>query len=149
MKDFFLQAETIWFIIGLVLMLLEFAVPGLVLIFFGVGAWITALVCLLADVGINTQLAIFLISSIVSLALLRRVLKRRYMDEVFVEGEGLEDEYIGKIATAIRTFGVGEVGKVSFKGSDWEAVTTQPVKEGQLLRITGYKSVRLFVEPIQ
>lgn len=149
MKDFFLQAETIWFIIGLVLMLLEFAVPGLVLIFFGVGAWITALVCLLADVGINTQLAIFLISSIVSLALLRRVLKRRYMDEVFVEGEGLEDEYIGKVATAIRTFGVGEVGKVSFKGSDWEAVTTQPVKEGQLLRITGYKSVRLFVEPIQ
>lgn len=149
MKDFFLQAETIWFIIGLVLMLLEFAVPGLVLIFFGVGAWITALVCLLADVGINIQLAIFLISSIVSLALLRRVLKRRYMDEVFVEGEGLEDEYIGKIATAIRTFGVGEVGKVSFKGSDWEAVTTQPVKEGQLLRITGYKSVRLFVEPIQ
>lgn len=149
MKDFFLQAETIWFIIGLVLMLLEFAVPGLVLIFFGVGAWITALVCLLADVGINTQLAIFLISSIVSLALLRRVLKRRYMDEVFVEGDGLEDEYIGKVATAIRTFGVGEVGKVSFKGSDWEAVTTQPVKEGQLLRITGYKSVRLFVEPIQ
>ena len=130
-------------------MLLEFAVPGLVLIFFGVGAWITALVCLLADVGINTQLAIFLISSIVSLALLRRVLKRRYMDEVFVEGDGLEDEYIGKVATAIRTFGVGEVGKVSFKGSDWEAVTTQPVKEGQLLRITGYKSVRLFVEPIQ
>lgn len=123
--------------------------PGLVLIFFGVGAWITALVCLFADVGINTQLAIFLISSIVSLALLRRVLKRRYMDEVFVEGEGLEDEYIGKTATAIRTFGVGEVGKVSFKGSDWEAITTHPVREGQLLRITGYQSVRLFVEPMQ
>ncbi len=149
LKDFFLQSETIWFLIGLVLILLEFAVPGLVLVFFGVGAWVTALVCLFVDVGINAQLAIFLISSIISLALLRRVLKKRYMDHLFVQGDGLEDEYIGKTATAIKSFGVGELGKVSFKGSDWEAITKHPVKEGQLLKITGYKSVRLFVEPIQ
>ncbi|MBW1855703.1 MAG: hypothetical protein JRJ00_13650 [Deltaproteobacteria bacterium] len=33
---------TVWFVLGLILALSEFAVPGVILIFFGVGAWIVA-----------------------------------------------------------------------------------------------------------
>ena len=71
------------------------------------------------------------------------------MDTTFPKNGGLEDEYIGQTAVAINGFGIGEIGKVSFKGSNWEATTNQVIKEGQLLRITGYKSIQLFVEPIQ
>lgn len=134
--------------IGLVLILLEFAVPGLVVVFFGVGAWVTALVCLITDVSLNTQLFTFLIASVAGLALLRRALKKRYMD-VLQPDNGLEDEYIGQTAVAINSFAAGETGKVSFKGSHWEATSHQAVTEGQRLKITGYKSIRLFVEPLK
>lgn len=149
MKEFFQQPQLIWFLIGLILMLLELVIPGLVLIFFGIGAWVAALACLLFDPGLNTQLLIFLASSIVSLALLRRMLRNRYMDRNEPLGGNLEDEYIGQTAVAVTSFNAGETGKVSFKGTNWEAVATQPVTEGQQLRITGYKSIRLFVEPLQ
>lgn len=147
MEGFLQNSELIWFLIGLVLIILELFVPGLVLIFFGVGAWITAGVCLFTDIGINTQLFVFLINSLASLALLRKALKKRYMDRKSPDGE-LEDEYIGQEAVAITTFGIGEVGKVTFKGTNWEAISQQAVTTGQRLRITGYKSIRLFVEPL-
>lgn len=147
MADFFSQAEVIWFLIGLALILLELAMPGLVLIFFGVGAWVTALVCLAFNIDINTQLFIFLGSSLLSLALLRKALRKRYMDRKSPD-EDLEDEYIGHTAIALNSFTAGQNGKVSFKGSSWNAESNQPVTEGQLLKITGYKSIKLFVEPI-
>lgn len=148
MADFFTQAEVIWFIIGLALILLELVVPGLVLVFFGIGAWVVALVCLFADVSLNTQLFTFLISSLITLALLRKALKKRYMDTKNVDSE-LEDEYVGHTAVAITSFSAGETGKVSFKGSSWDAIAQHTVTAGQQLRITGYKSIRLFVEPLQ
>lgn len=148
MEEFFLQSHVIWFLIGLILILLELAVPGLVLVFFGVGAWIVAIVCLMFDISINTQLFIFLVSSVVSLALLRNYIRKKYMDRKNPDGE-LEDEYIGQTATAITSFGKGQIGKVSFKGSNWEALSDYSIIEGQLLKITGYKSIRLTVEPLQ
>lgn len=147
MTDFILQSEVIWFLIGLGLILLELVVPGLVLVFFGIGAWVTALACLLFGVDVNTQLLIFIVSSIGSLALLRKMLKRKYMDRKSPDGE-LEDEYVGQEAVAITSFNIGEIGKVSFKGTNWEATSAQAITEGQRLRITGYKSIRLFVQPL-
>ena len=35
-------AEVIWFLIGVGLLLLELVAPGLIFVFFGIGAWITA-----------------------------------------------------------------------------------------------------------
>ena len=69
-KDF-LKPEIIWFLIGLVLLILEFVMPGLIIFFFGVGAWIVALICLITDIGINTQLIIFITCSVLSLLVLR------------------------------------------------------------------------------
>jgi len=73
-KDF-LRPEIIWFLIGLILLIMEFVLPGLIIAFFGVGAWIVALVCLITDIGINTQLIIFILSSVLSLMCLRKWLK--------------------------------------------------------------------------
>ncbi len=148
MADFFSQAEVVWFLIGLALILVELAVPGLVLIFFGVGAWVTALVCLMFNIELNTQLFIFLGSSLLSLALLRKTLRKRYMDRKSPDAD-LEDEYIGHTAIALNSFTAGQTGKVSFKGSSWNAESNHSVTEGQILKITGYKSIKLFVEPIE
>ena len=52
----------IWFIIGLALFLMELAIPGLVLMFFGMGAWLVAVLCLIFNIGLDVQLIIFIIS---------------------------------------------------------------------------------------
>ena len=49
-KDF-LKPEVIWCLVGLVLLLLEFILPGLIIFFFGLGAWVVAAVCLFAGIG--------------------------------------------------------------------------------------------------
>ena len=60
----FLEPEILWFIAGLIMLLLEFAMPGLIIAFFGVGAWIVAVLCLFMDISLNMQLTVFLFSSI-------------------------------------------------------------------------------------
>lgn len=139
----------IWFLIGLLLLLGELVMPGLVLIFFGFGAWVTALFCLLFDVSLNGQLGIFLASSLTSLALLRKYLRNRYTNFRQEQSAELEDDYIGQKVTAIQDFEANTPGRVSFRGSNWEAVSATPVTAGQTLIITGFRSIRLIVEPLK
>ncbi|MHC4497156.1 MAG: NfeD family protein, partial [Planctomycetota bacterium] len=54
----FLKPEIIWFLVGLALLIMEFAMPGLIIAFFGIGACIVAIVCMITDIGINTQLIV-------------------------------------------------------------------------------------------
>lgn len=45
----------VWFIIGLVLTIMEFFVPGVTLIFFGISAWIVALTTAIGLTGTSTS----------------------------------------------------------------------------------------------
>ena len=106
----FLTAAVIWFIIGFILFILEFVVPGLILFFFALGSWIVALLLLFFDLPINLQLIIFVISSILSILLLRKWLSkilwlRKNSTEL------LEDEFLGKIAKAETNIRPGKMGK--------------------------------------
>lgn len=141
--------EVVWFLIGMVLLLAELILPGLIVLFFGVGAWITALCCMFWDISLEVQLIIFLLSSIVTLALLRRLLRKKYMKTREGESAEMEDEYIGKTAAVLEDFDSNGMGKVSFKGAVWTAFSAQPVVKGQTVRITGFESVKLIVEPLK
>ena len=138
----------IWFLIGLVLLVLEFILPGLIILFFGVGCWIASLGLLfMPDMPLNIQLAIFLISSVLSLVLLRNYLKKWLGKSEKTDDSNLE-EYVGKHCIAESDF-VPEIGgKVSFKGALWEASSNSEIKKGDALIIKAVDSIRLIVEPI-
>ncbi len=140
--------SVIWFLLGLVLLLGELALPGLVLIFFGFGAWITALLCFLVDININVQLAVFLFSSLTGLVFLRKAIRDKYMNFKSGSSNDLEDDYVGHTVTALEDFPANTPGRVDFRGTQWEAICPSPVKQGQTLTITSFKSIRLFVEPL-
>jgi len=114
---FFSRPELIWFIIGLILFLLELVLPGFVIFFFGVGAWITALLCLIANPGINLQVVVFAITSVLALIALRKVLQKKLFFAKDTQSEVIEDEFTNKEATALVSFKPGEQGKVEFKGT--------------------------------
>lgn len=149
MEQIFANAAVIWFLIGLLLFLGELVLPGLIVFFFGVGAWVVALCCLLFDIGLNAQLLIFLLSSIISLALLRKAIRQRYIKVSADQTGDMEEDFIGKTAIALEDFDNEGRGKVSFKGTNWDAESKQSVVKGQPLRITGFSSIRLHVEPTQ
>ncbi|MBN1598826.1 MAG: NfeD family protein [Bacteroidales bacterium] len=143
-KDFF-TPPVIWFLIGLVLLLLELALPGLIIIFFGVGAWITAICVKLFDININIQLLIFLVSSILCLVLLRKYLKKRFFGEDEKKDDILEDEFIGKIGTTETVLKPGVAGKITFKGTTWSAVSDTEIGAGEQVKIVDKASITLHV----
>lgn len=148
MKELLMEKEVIWFVIGLSLFLLEFIFPGLVLIFFGAGAWVTAIVAYFLDISIDTQLLIFIVSSLISLAALRKLLKEKYMDVSNDKNNHLAEDFVGQNATALLSFKAGVKGKVEFRGSQWDATSDHDISEGQTVSIKGINSIKLIVSPI-
>lgn len=141
------RPELIWFLIGLVLFLLELVLPGFVIFFFGVGAWITALLCLIGDPGINMQVVVFAVTSVLSLLGLRKMIQKKFFYNNGDLSEKVEDEFTGKEAVALTELGPSKPGKVEFKGTSWQAESSLPVKNGQVVIIKEKKDFKLFVEP--
>jgi inner membrane protein len=145
--NIFSRPEIFWFILGLGLFLLELVLPGFIIFFFGLGAWITALVCLVAHPGTNLQIIIFAISSGVLLAALRRIIQKKFLNSKNTHSDDVEDEFTGKEALAIVSFGGITKGKVEFKGTTWAAESSSEITEGQRVIIIEKDSFKLIVEP--
>lgn len=147
-SQFLSRPEIIWFIIGLALFLLELVLPGFVIFFFAVGAWITALLCLVANPSLNIQVIVFAVTSVLSLLALRKMIQKRFF---LAKDDGLsdsvEDEFTGKEAVAISSFKPGDTGKVDFKGTSWKAESDSEIHEGQRVVIKNKESFKLIVEP--
>ncbi len=142
----FSRPEIFWFVAGLVLFLLELLIPGFVIIFFGVGAWVTAIVCLIHNPGVNIQIIIFAVTSILSLIALRRLIQNKFFYSRETSAD-VDDEFTGKEAEAKSDIGPGKKGKVEFKGTIWKADSNSDIKEGQSVIILEKDNFTLFVEP--
>ena len=142
----FTKPEVIWFMIGLILALLEFVIPGLIVLFFVVGAWITALSFLVFEPGLNAQILIFIVASLLSLLLLRKSLKKVFFKENPIQEDTLEDEFIGQTAVVDEVIHPDKPGKVLFKGTHWGAVSDTTIKKGQRVTIIGKESITLRVQ---
>ena len=147
MKDL-LTPPVIWFLVGVVLLLLELAIPGLIVFFFGFGAWVVALCLVLFDMSLTWQLLIFVITSVVSLLLLRRFLKDKFFKQDDSNKASLEEEFIGKTAIAETNLKPGISGKVSFKGTQWSATSDDTIAKGEQVKITDRDSINLKVKKI-
>jgi inner membrane protein len=143
----FSRPELFWFILGLVLFLLELALPGFVIFFFGLGAWVTALICLFATPGINFQIIVFAITSVLLLLALRRMIQRKFFFNRGNRSEEVEDEFTGREAISKSEFGGEKHGKIEFKGTIWTAESESDIREGQRVTIVKKDSFKLIVEP--
>ncbi|MEQ8623860.1 MAG: NfeD family protein [Vicingaceae bacterium] len=137
----------IWFLVGTALLLLELAIPGLIIVFFGAGAWITAACLLLFDLNFNSQLLIFLLTSLGSLFTLRHSIRKKYMDFSVEGADPQNNAFIGSKAISLTEISPEKDGKVEFNGSQWEASTNSLIKANTNVRIIGMKSIKLIVEP--
>ncbi len=146
------SAELLWFLIGLVLLVSELALPGFVIVFFGIGAWITAL-C--TGVGLissfNAQLLVFLISSVLSLALFRNKGKRMFEGKVtrVWNPESSMEDVRGQRAVVLQPITPGTPGgRVEFHGTSWQAEADVAIPAGQMVEITAQDNLTLRVKPL-
>ena len=140
----FYDAAVIWFILGFILFLLEFAVPCLILFFFAIGAWIVAILTFFFDVSLNLQLVIFLGSSIITILLFRKSLRNIMWSRK--NATEIEDEFIGKTGKAETFIGPGQNGKVDFKGTSWDAKSDDIIEKGENVTVIGNESILLIVK---
>ena len=146
----FLKPELIWFLVGLLLLISEFMIPGLIVFFFGVGAWITAVVCLLTDLTINMQLGLFIVSSILSLALLRSWVKGIFMGHVTGKQDLRQDlsEFIGERAVVTQKITPKLAGKVELHGTNWVAEADVEIPEGTVVEVVAKRNITFKVKTV-
>nr|WP_321405434.1 NfeD family protein [uncultured Carboxylicivirga sp.] len=138
------NAAVIWFIAGVILLLLEFVIPGIFIMFFGIGAWITALCVYLFEPSLGIQFLIFSATSILSLVFLRKVIMKKTQN---VEVDA-DEEFIGHQGTCLTPINEEEAGRIEFKGTQWTAVSDVAIEANQKVRIISKDGLTLRVEPV-
>ena len=145
-----LKPEIVWLMIGVVLLIFEFAVPGLVLFFFGLAALLVGALCYAFDLSLNAQIVLFLVSSVGMLVSLRQSLSRVFpghaIDSEFVSEDALE--VVGERAKVIQAISPQAAGKVEFHGARWRAACTCAIPEGRTVEVLGRDNLTLLVQPV-
>lgn len=143
-----LDAKTIWLLVGVALILLEFVAPGVVIVFFGIGAIITALTTWLdLTPGLGSQMLVFGLSSVVLLFGLRRFVKKWFVG-TSSNPNGSDDDFIGREARVISSLpGHGGPGKVEIKGANWNARSEEAVPAGETVIIERREGLTFHVRP--
>ncbi|WP_028317528.1 NfeD family protein [Desulfobulbus elongatus] len=143
-----LSPVLLWFLAGIVFLALELVLPGLVVFFFGLGAWCAALALYLVPMPLAAQFLVFLAASLLSLLLLRSALKKVFL------GRTLDTDAMDKGVPAGAT---GEViadilppaaGTVKYGGSFWQATADVPLTKGTVVRIVAKSNLTVTVSPV-
>ncbi len=130
MEMFGLNAILFWFLLGVVFLFLEALTPGVFLVFFGIGAWVTGTVVFFAPPGQSTQWLIFMIVSVVTLALLRRKLQTLFHGRLAktdnLDDPVFTDRYVGQRVLVLEETGPDQPGLAELNGTNWGARTEGP-----------------------
>ncbi|MBN2531712.1 MAG: NfeD family protein [Spirochaetales bacterium] len=140
----------IWLIAGLLMIGVEFIIPGFVIFFFGVGAIIlSALTWLIPALRNNfiLQLIIWLISSGFALGFFRKFFSKIFKGKV--QKDTGEDEFVCKTAEVIEPINQNKPGRVSFEGTTWKAITyDENIKAGDIVEILKKDNLTLIVRKL-
>lgn len=139
----------LWFLLGLALIFLEFIVPGVILVFFGIGAWAAAATSYLGlTASFKYQLIVFAIVSIALLVVLRKWIKGKFYGHV-ADVQDLSkniDEFTGQSVVVLQDIIPDKMdGAVEFKGARWRAISEDHIKTGELAVIIGVDGIILSV----
>lgn len=146
LPDWIVDPRVVWFLIGLSLLVAEFFIPGLVVFFFGIGAWAVVLALSVVRFGLGLQVLIFLAASVAALMIFRRWFK----DHLY-KNKGLstgESDYLGKRVVVIKEIKQDLKGKIELYGSYWDAVADVPVAAGEVVEIVSKDNITFKVVPV-
>ena len=138
----------LWFLTGVLCFVLELLLPGLIIFFFGLGAWCAALVLYLIPMSLSSQLLVFLVSSLFFLIVLRSALKKVFLGRTLDKDAMDSSLPMTGTAEVIEDIRPPALGKIKYSGSFWQARADQPLLKGAVVRILEKKNLVIKVGPI-
>jgi membrane protein implicated in regulation of membrane protease activity len=135
--DFSISPPAVWALLGVLLILAEFAFPGVILVFFGIAALLIGLALWFGiAMSLNMQILLFGVLAVGLLVLARKRVKNWFRGKSEHASDGIEVLVPGTGVVAQEDF-VDGVGVVTYRGARWNAECEEPVTAGQRLWITG------------
>jgi inner membrane protein len=133
------SAWLIWFLLGIGFAFLELQMPGFIVLFFGIGCWIVAGSVIIWELTVAQQITIFILGTIASIVLLRRLLMRifRGMSSNTAD-EGFDDFPKGVRVKVIRSISPEINGRIKYRGVPWDAASDEKIMEGETVEIIRY-----------
>jgi membrane protein implicated in regulation of membrane protease activity len=141
----FVSPVVVWAILGVVLIIVELMTLTFVFAFFGVGALIVSVTTWVnLTPGLNSQLAVFSISSLLLLLVLKNGAKK-----LFYGSHDIPPDYKGQKVLVVKDIPVGREGAVSYRGSEWIAFSdsTESIPKGSTVEIMSLDGIRTKVMP--
>jgi len=131
----------IWFLFGVACFVTELVLPGFVLFFLGIGSWCAAAALAAVDMPPTSQLLVFLISSLLSLALLRSRLKSIFQGKSSAESDSVNVDSAPATGTVMDAITPPAEGRVKYGGSSWRAVADEPIAVGTVVLVVEKKDL--------
>jgi membrane protein implicated in regulation of membrane protease activity len=144
----YLKPEVVWLVIGIVMFVVEFSAPGLVFMFFGMGAWAVAAVCLFADISLAVQVVIFMAVSLVCLVFLRKRFRKTFTGDSRDTGQDMVS-HVGRKVLVKEKIVPRYPGKVEMGGTLWSADSDSTIEQGTMVEVTGRDGRVLKVKPLE
>ena len=144
-------AFSLWLSSGIFFTAIEFLVPGLVMVFVGLGALTVALGMHLGYIDeIVQQFITFFISSIIYLLTLRFLVLRFVPSVTRKENIDEDEEVMGSNVEIVADINSGEFGRVEHSGSSWQARAEgdQTILKGEQVKIIGRDNITWIVQKI-
>lgn len=147
--------EGVWFILGLIFLIIEIFAPGMIALWLAAGCFIVALLKLIGLTNsFSLQLVIWVLSSSVLLVFWHRYYKDKVLKPKRVKQEELsglaEGDVLGKRGTLLKDTSPSVVGKIKLYSpvyglSEWDATSNEHIEAGAEVEVIGVDGTKLIV----
>lgn len=139
-----------WIVCGVLMILMEFGIPGFVICFFGISALIVGGLCFFfAGLPLLWQLLIFGIGGAVLAVASRWIAPGIFRGTVSKSNSDIDaDNVAGEYCICRENIVPGVPGKVEFRGTLWRAESAVPVSAGENCVIEKRENLTLTVHPL-
>jgi len=131
----------IWFLLGIGFFVTELILPGFIMFFFGIGAWCVAAVLAIASLSLNIQLTVFLVSSLITLFLLRSRLRSIFFGKETENSDSVNVDSAPATGVVTEAIAPPAKGRVKYGGSSWLSVADEPIPAGAVVEVVERKDL--------
>ncbi len=152
MNEWLSDLRVVWFLLGFLLLISEAMLPGVTLVFFGFGAWVTMLCLFVYPFTFTSQLVIFLGTSILSLIFFRAKIKTLFTQKRLQPNnipDSLSSEILNAEVEVTEDIHPPHQGRVLLHGASWLAAAETDIPKGSRARVLSREGLVLTVERIE
>lgn len=144
-----MKTEMIWFIIGVVSILLEFVIPGGIIVFLGMAAVIVAALIYFGVITSTVQAMLtFFVLSIFLMLVLRSIFIKYFEGDSYLENTDEDADAIGSVVEVVEVIEPHKEGRINFRGSTWVALGQEHFNVGDKAVISGRSENKWIIKSI-